>query len=146
MYGKPKYTDVNKLRYDLFAQKYQGRSGQLLSSYDGVDLSLLPPCRKSLEMHIRRVNYQAYIWLHADQRYPDVPSPVGHGWKLAEDNTIENEWTSRYIFPQELVDIMCASTTGLGLETQDDDDAELSTEMGSMIDIVYEDETDDEAE
>ena len=59
MYGKPNYTNVNKLRYDLFAQKYQGRSGQLLSSYDGVDLSLLPPCRGSLQMHIQGANNQA---------------------------------------------------------------------------------------
>ena len=28
MYGKSNYTNVNKLRYNLFAQKYQGRSGQ----------------------------------------------------------------------------------------------------------------------
>ena len=88
-------------------------------------------------MHIRRANYQAYIWLHADQRYPDVPSSAGHSWKLVE-NTIDYEWTSGYIFPQELIDIMCASATGLRLETQDDDDAELSTEVESMIDIVYE--------
>ena len=89
MYGKLNYTNANKLRYDLFAQKDQGRSGQLLSSYDGIDLSFLPPCRGSLQMHIKRANYQAYIGLHADQAYPDVPSPVGYGWKLAEDSTID---------------------------------------------------------
>lgn len=142
MYGKPKYSDVNKLRYDLFAQKYQGKSGQLLSNYDGVDLSLLPPCRDSLEMHIKRANYQAYIWLHADQRYPEVPSPVGHGWKL-EDNSIDYEWTSGYIFPQELVDIMCS---GRSTDTQDDDSEEVSTEVESMIDEVYENESDDDTE
>ena len=92
------YTDVNKLRYDMFAQKYQGKSGQLLSSYDGVDLSLLPPSRGSLQMHIKKATYQAYIWLHADQPYPDVPSPEGHGWKLADDNSIDYEWTSGCFF------------------------------------------------
>ena len=53
MYGKSKYTDANKFRYDTFAQKFQGRSGQ--SRYDGVNLNLLQPCKGSLEMHIKRV-------------------------------------------------------------------------------------------
>ena len=44
MYGKPNYTDVYQLRYELSSQKYQGRLGELLGSYDGVDLSLLPIC------------------------------------------------------------------------------------------------------
>ena len=39
---------------------------------------------------------------------------------------------------------MCASDTGQ-LESQNDDDTEQSTEVDNMIDVVYEDETDDEA-
>lgn len=58
-------------------------------------------------------------------------------------NSIDYEWTSGYIFPQELVDIMCS---GLGIDTQDDDSAELSTEVESMIDEVYENESDDDTE
>ena len=50
MYGKPSYTSVNKLRYDSFSQKYQGTSGQVLSAFGGIDLSL-PPCRASLDMY-----------------------------------------------------------------------------------------------
>ena len=57
MYQKPSYTSVNKLRYDSFSKSYQGKSGQVLSAFDGIDLSLLPPCRTSLEMHARRANY-----------------------------------------------------------------------------------------
>ena len=40
---------------------------------------------------------------------------------------------------------MCASDTELELESQNDDDTEQSTEVDNMIDVVYEDETDDEA-
>ena len=65
MYGKPSYTSVNKLRYDSFAQKYQGTSGQVLSAFDCIDLNLLPPCRASLEMHSKRANYQSFIWCHS---------------------------------------------------------------------------------
>ena len=39
---------------------------------------------------------------------------------------------------------MCPSDTGLESEPQNDDDTEQSTEVDNMIDVVYEDETDDE--
>ena len=40
---------------------------------------------------------------------------------------------------------MCASDINLEPESQSDDDTERSTEVDNMIDVVYEDETDDEA-
>ena len=69
---------------------------------------------------------------------------AGHDWKLADDNTIDYQWTSGCIFLQQLIDIMCASDTGLESESQNDDDTEQSTEVDYMIDVVHEDETDDE--
>ena len=96
-------------------------------------------------MHIQKANYQAYIWLHVDQAYPDVPSPVEYGWKLAEDSTIDYEWTSGCILQKELIDIMRTGATEFESESQDDDDSEQSTKVDNMLDIVYEDETDDEA-
>ena len=69
----------------------------------------------------------------------------GHGWKLAADNTIDYQWTSGCIILQQLIDIMCASDTGLESESQNDNDTEQSTEVDNMIDVVYEDETDDAA-
>ena len=48
------------------------------------------------------------------------------------------------IFLQQVIDIMYASDTGLESESQNDDDTEQSTEVDNMIDVVYEDETDDE--
>ena len=38
---------------------------------------------------------------------------------------------------------MCASDTELESESQNDDDTEQSTEVDNMIDVVYEEETDD---
>ena len=43
------------------------------------------------------------------------------------------------------MDIMCASDTVLESESQNDDDTEQSIKFDNMIDVVYEDETDDEA-
>ena len=65
---------------------------------------------------------------------------------------IINRLYSGCIFLQRLID-MCASDTGLEPESQNDDDTDQSTEVDNsisllfddMIDVVYEDETDDEA-
>ena len=70
---------------------------------------------------------------------------MGHDWKHADDNTIDYQWTSGCIFLQQLIDIMCASDTGLESESQSDDDTEQSTEVDNMIDVVHVDATDDEA-
>ena len=70
--------------------------------------------------------------------YIPVCSLVGHGWKLADDNTIDYQL-------QQLIDIMYASDTGLESESQNYDDTEQSNENDNTIDVVYEDEADDEA-
>ena len=77
--------------------------------------------------------------------YIYICSLVGHGWKLADDNTTDYQCTSGCIFLQQLIDIKCASDTELESESQNDDETEQSTEVVNMIDVVYEDETDDEA-
>ena len=72
---------------------------------------------------------------------------MGHGWKLADDNTINYQKTSGCIFLQQLIDIMYASDTGLESESQNYmyDDTEQSNENDNTIDVVYEAEADDEA-
>ena len=77
--------------------------------------------------------------------YIPVCSLVGHGWKLAGDNTIDYQKTSGCIFLQQFIDIMYASDTGLESESQNYDDTEQSNENNNTIDVVYEDEADDEA-
>ena len=79
-------------------------------------------------------------------RWHHIPvcSLMGHGWKLADDNTIDYQKTSGCIFLQ-LIDIMYASDTGLESESQNFDDTEQSNENDNTIDVVYEDEADDEA-
>ena len=47
----------------------------------GIDLALLPPSKRALQMHIKRANFQAHIWRLANQPIPDIPSPVGRGWE-----------------------------------------------------------------
>ena len=77
------YASVNKIRYDMFVQIYQEKYGQLLSSFDGIDQSLLPHCRDCVKMHAKRASYQAYIWLHVHKKFHDI-----HGWKVENENAI----------------------------------------------------------
>ena len=69
--NEKKGQNVDLLRYELSCAK-RGK----------VDPEALPPCRTSLRLHIKRVNYQAAIWRRAAIPHPDVPSPHGHGWKV----------------------------------------------------------------
>ena len=89
-------------------------------------------------MHTRRANYQAFIWCHGHEQFPNVPSPEGHGWKIDEEGSIDYEWTRRFIVPQELIDILCTEPSN---DTSEEED--LTTEAANMIDVVYEDESDD---
>lgn len=91
LYSNKDYTNINKLRFDLFSHKYSPTTASKLPNNQGVDLSLLPPCKTSLENHIRRVNYQCYIWNHAHVAHPSTPTPVGHGWKL-ENGELKFDW------------------------------------------------------
>ena len=46
LYGRPAYIDVNKVRYDMFKTRYDSKSRkQTFAIQDGIDISLLPPCK-----------------------------------------------------------------------------------------------------
>ena len=117
--------------------KNQGH-GNVLDLHNSCDMSLLPPCRDSLEVHILCVNYQSYIWCHADDKQPDLPDLEVSGWKVGTEG-IEYEWTSGDIVPQELIDILCASGGEQGNETDQDAD---EMEMVSLIDEIFDDHDD----
>ena len=133
LYGRPKYSDVNKLRYDLCLEKFQtgGGSGPLSGS-SGTDLSLLPPCKASLKLHTERANYQTLIWKQANKSNPDIPSPVGRGWK-EDESGLQIQWTEGDILPTELVDILC-ERPGIEADTE-----EQPPQFGSLADVVFED-------
>ena len=63
-----------------------------------------------------------------------MPSPEGHGWKVDEDGSFDFEWTDGKIVPQELIDILCNSSTVC--EEEDDYDDDDATEADTMMDVV----------
>ena len=153
MYGKSSYVDVNRLRYDTFKSRYEVRDLQkTLSIHNGVDISLLPPCRESLMKHCQRANYQAYIWTHAHIATIRLPSPVGCGWKLNEDGTIAVDWIKDAL-PQPVVEVLSEKEEEAECREQqlaersEDEMDETETceyveedEIDNIIDAVFEDD------
>ena len=96
LYGSKK-SRVNEARYELFHRKYAKQNKV-------VDMSLLPPCKSTLEKHLQRANYVARIWKCCDISNTDYPHPSHHGW----NGDLEIEWCNE-IFPSDFEDIMLNS-------------------------------------
>ena len=71
IYGFTKKT-INKVRFDLFYQKYQNQNKI-------VDISTLPPCRRVLFFHVTCTNYIASIWKKTNVAKPVLPPITDHG-------------------------------------------------------------------
>lgn len=94
LYGY-KTDDINECRYQIYSKKGSQSSG-------------LPPNQDCLRNHTERANYQTAIWKAALIGFPDVPSPVGHGWN--KDYTIK--WMDLPPAPLALVELKSCSCTG----------------------------------
>ena len=99
MYGcKDGTTDINALRYNLFCSK----KGEI-ESYP------LPPCKDALYKHIARANYQSAIWKNALVCQPDIPDPVGHGWKMSKldrADVLAIDWMNGPPTPEAVLELL----------------------------------------
>ena len=157
MFGKPRFNNVNTLRFKLFQSRYDVKdAAKCFQIPDGLDLCFIPPCRSSLEMHAKRVNYVSYMWKHAHIPYLQLPSPIGLGWTQVADGTLNIQWTKGDLLPQQLVDILPSDSSSVNSSVEsavfsksDDDGEELiedECEVDNILDIVFEDDDDDECE
>lgn len=111
LYGQVGREDVNLSRYNLF---------RLGKQSDDV----LPPTQDALKKHALRANYQAAIWRRSLEQLQDLPNPVGHGWKLAEDGTLSIDWCDLPPAPERVLKTaQCACKTrgcksGKGINTR----------------------------
>jgi hypothetical protein len=87
-------TDINILRYEKFLIRNKPKQGTLMTDYNGVDMSLLPPCKAALQIHVKRANYQALIWYQADQAIQRVPKPDRNGWET-KNGKLTIKWTDQ---------------------------------------------------
>ena len=83
LYGG-KGQSVDALRYKKYENVYRTKNKI-------QDLSLLPPWRRSLMLHLKRANYIARIWKLSLQAFIDFEDIELHGWN--SDGTIH--WTTR---------------------------------------------------
>ena len=92
IFGSTKKT-INKVRFDLFYQKYQNQNKI-------VDILTLRPCKRVLFLHVKCTNYIASIWKKANVAKPVLPPITDDGWN--EDGSLT--WTFE-IFPEEVEEI-----------------------------------------
>ena len=73
--GKGTYQSTPKMRKDLLSKK------QLVSNR-------LSPTEPELTEHIKRANYESYIWKNATKPLLELPSPEENGWSRSEDGDL----------------------------------------------------------
>ena len=67
LYQENKATsNINELQYEIFTKK-------------NVSGNPLPPTLNVLVFHLRRVNYQTFIWKSRSVPVLNLPSPIGNG-------------------------------------------------------------------
>ena len=115
---------INELHYLKLSEV--GAEDKQVNPSKNVDLASVPPCRKSLEQHIRRVNFQVGIWKHANVPNPTIPAPTdNNGWTLV-DGKLEPLWFDCDPLPESLADV------SQRCDTEDDEDSDLDDSDDGM--------------
>ena len=71
-------SDVNTALFQMF-------------SMSGRAEDEMPPNHHALYKHIQLFNYQATVFKCCVEQHPSIPSPVGNGWKIT-DNDLNIDW------------------------------------------------------
>ena len=90
----PGTNDVKVLRYRLLCAKK-----------GGLESNQLPPCKDTLRKHCDRTNYVAACWRRSLQSCPQIPSPIGFGWRL-EDGKLTIDWMSGKPAPKAVLELL----------------------------------------
>ena len=72
-YEMPDETNINETRYRTFCIENTPHLHQLL------------PTKDELAQHIKRSNYQPYVWKEALETNLDIQSSTGHDWERKDD-------------------------------------------------------------
>ena len=70
-----------------------------------IDLSLLPPCKEGLYLHILRSCYAAKIWRMSFTPQIELPQVENNGWT----NNYEIKWIE-FAFPEDITSILFYDT------------------------------------
>lgn len=141
LYGYPSATGVDDVRLKMVKKRFTPGDDRPLAQCHGMDLSLLPPCERSLLNHIKRANYQTMIWRRASQAHPQLPCPEDNGWKRSDSGQLQINWCDGDMFPNEIVDILSEEEN----TTHDSDEESVASDI-EWLSESEDDITDSETE
>lgn len=72
LYGMQEEEKINVVRYRKFCKE------------NFPEPNKLPPTEDEIRQHVKRANYQAFVWKRALEVNPNIESPVGHGWCMTD--------------------------------------------------------------
>ena len=93
MYGTPEQPNVDNARLQLFGKAKLG-------------LEMLPSTRDALERHTACINYQANIWLQADQEHIHIRSPTDTSAWTMESYCLKAVWTRYPALPGACLELV----------------------------------------
>ena len=73
--GTDNDIDIDQLRYKLFSQ-------------NSFSKAKLPPIYDAALHHIKRANYQTFVWKNASVPNLNLHSPDGNGWKFVDNEIV----------------------------------------------------------
>ena len=85
---------VNEVRYKMFCRSKNIQSYQL------------PPTKSALTEHIKRTNYQTYLWKNALESSIEDLQPDGQGWHLT-GGQLELFWSDLAPAPEGVMQLVC---------------------------------------
>lgn len=103
LYGQADVRSINEVRLKMFVK---GK----------CSVDCLPPTQDALHFHLKRANYQTFIWKQALTAEPDLPTPNGNGWTM-EKGSLKPVLMSLEPVPKsckELVSCSCKAGCGSG--------------------------------
>ena len=127
--GKSCIKDVNSLHYMKISEICSDRGQEALLK--NMDMASLPPCKRTLQQHVLRANYQVAIWRKSHIPNPVIMNPQDHGWKLV-NGLLQPHWFYGEDIPGQLTDleIMAGSDDEESDDEESDDDSDFEADIG----------------
>ena len=98
--SRMKPRTVDELRYFLFCQNRTQKN------------ELLPPTSDGLLQHLKRVNYQTFVWRKALTAIQHLPQPESNGW-VREDSLLKPLYMTKEPAPSSLLELTtCTCQSG----------------------------------
>ena len=140
MYGHACVTNVDEVRA-LMLKKMVGED-EALTEKSEVDLSRLPPYRRSLYPHIKRVNLRVSQWKRSYIPIYEMPLVTDHGWVWSEEGHLEPLWSDGPVLPLNLVDLLDKDDTDNLPEDKSSDDENDIEDLLAYLDYDSDSEDD----